>query len=109
MLNRSALIVRPKQPFLDWALQLDDSGLTPDVDGEQTVYLIPEVDDEAGLEKLLKSIFPEIFERELMSWDTEESSWPQRRTLSLFRQWFELEFHSGVEDLGDNEIENDED
>ena len=33
MLNRAALIVRPKQPFLDWAASLDDSGLVPDVAG----------------------------------------------------------------------------
>jgi hypothetical protein len=48
MLNRCALIVRPKQPFLDWAAQLDDSGLVPDVKGEQTVYLVPEFDYDSG-------------------------------------------------------------
>jgi hypothetical protein len=37
MLNRAVLIARPKQPFLDWAVRLDDSGVVPDVDGEQTV------------------------------------------------------------------------
>jgi hypothetical protein len=50
MLNRAVLIVRPKQPYLDWAAGLDDSGLLPDVQGEQTAYLIPsfEDDDEAA-------------------------------------------------------------
>ena len=42
MLNRAVLIVRPKQPFLDWAAQLDDSGLVRNVEGEQTAYLVPE-------------------------------------------------------------------
>lgn len=36
MLNRAALIVRPKQPFLDWAAGLDDSSLVLDVDGEKS-------------------------------------------------------------------------
>jgi len=38
MLNRAVVIVRPKQPYLDWALSLDDSGLVPDPGNEQTVY-----------------------------------------------------------------------
>jgi len=66
MLNRAALIVRPKQPFLDWAAGLDDSGLVPDVDGEKTVYLIPEFEsDEEGL-RVLKRVYAEIFERDSM-------------------------------------------
>jgi hypothetical protein len=57
MLNRAALIVRPKQPFLDWAAGLDDSGLVPDVDGEKTVYLVPEFEsDEQGL-RVLKRVY----------------------------------------------------
>ena len=37
MLNRGVVIVRPKQPYLDWAAGLDDSGIVPDPNGEQTV------------------------------------------------------------------------
>ena len=49
MLNRGVLIVRPKQPYLDWAAGLDDSGLVPDPSDEQTVYLIPSFEsDEEG-------------------------------------------------------------
>lgn len=51
MLNRGALIVRPKQPFLDWAAGLDDSGIVPDVEGERTVYLIPQFEDEASVSR----------------------------------------------------------
>jgi hypothetical protein len=46
MINRSALIVRPKKPYLDWAAGLDDSGVSADIKGDETVYLIPEIDDE---------------------------------------------------------------
>src|SRR5712691_8078877 len=49
MLNRGVVIVRPKQPYLDWAAGLDDSGIVPDPNDEQTVYLIPSYgDDEEG-------------------------------------------------------------
>ena len=46
MLNRGVVIVRPKQPYLDWAAGLDDSGIVPDPNDEQTVYLIPSYEDE---------------------------------------------------------------
>ena len=29
MINRSAVIVRPRQPYIDWAKGLDDSGMDP--------------------------------------------------------------------------------
>ena len=47
MLNRGVLIVRPGQPYIDWAAQLDDSGLVPDSEDEKTVYLIPEFESDA--------------------------------------------------------------
>lgn len=46
MLNRGVVIVRPKQPYLDWAAGLDDAGIAPDPNSEQTVYLIPPYEDE---------------------------------------------------------------
>jgi hypothetical protein len=85
MLNRAVLIVRPKQPFLDWAAGLDDSGLVPDAEGEQTVYLVPEFEsDEEGL-RVLKRVYAEIFERELDGWHTDPSAWPQKRDFKTFQ------------------------
>lgn len=108
MVNRAALIVRPKQPFLDWAARLDDSGLVPDVDGEKTVYLIPEFEsDEEGL-RLLKRVYAEIFERELDGWHTDSSAWPQRRDFKTFQQWFSVELHSVVEDVVNDALIDDE-
>lgn len=108
MLNRAALIVRPKQPYLDWAAQLDDSGITPDVKGEQTVYLIPEFEDGEHAKRILKRVFSEVFERELFEWHTDESAWPPNRTLRLFQEWFDYELHSVVEDLCSFAIVDDE-
>lgn len=109
MLNRAVLIVRPKQPFLDWAAELDESGLVPDVQGEQTVYLIPQFDSDDEARQVLESVFSEVFERELFGWHTDEAAWPRKRTLALFREWFTVELHSVVEDLCDDELADDED
>jgi hypothetical protein len=108
MLPRAALIVRPKQPYLDWAASLDDSGLVPDVHGEMTVYLIPEFADDGEAGEILAEVYGEVFERELFGWHTDEATWPANRTLQLFREWFEIELHSMVEDLCGDEFIDDE-
>ena len=107
MLNRSALIVRPRQPYLDWAASLDDSGLVPDVAGEHTVYLAPGFEDGDEAAKVLGSVYAEIFERELNAWHTDEGDWPSSRTLVMFTKWFEVEMHSVVEDLCGHELFDD--
>ena len=109
MLNRSALIVRPKQPYLDWAAGLDDSGLVPDVDGEKTIYLIPSFEDDREAWKFLEYFYTEVFERELDGWHTDESAWPPDRDFEMFQEWFDIELHSSVEDLVDTDIVDDED
>jgi len=109
VLNRAVLIVRPKQPYIDWATGLDDSGLVPDTEDEKTVYLIPSFEDDDDAEEILKQICPEIFERELDAWHTDEADWPENRTLAMFKQWFDIELHSVVEDICEDEIVDDED
>jgi len=52
-------------------------------------------------------IYAEVFERGLWSWHTGESAWPQNRTLKMFRDWFEIELHSVVEDLTSDELLDD--
>jgi hypothetical protein len=109
MLNRSVLIVRPRQPMVDWVAGLDESGLASNVEGGQTAYLVPEFDDDDEAQQVLEDVFAEVFERELFGWRTDEATWPANRDLALFMQWFEIELHSVVEDLCDFELTDDED
>jgi hypothetical protein len=104
MLNRGVVIVRPKQPYLDWAAGLDDAGIVPDPNGEQTVYLIPTYEDDEGAWEILATLHPAIFENELYGWHTDEAAWPRGRDLAMFKEWFAVELHSVVEDLCDFEI-----
>jgi hypothetical protein len=109
MINRTALIVRPAQPYIDWAKSLPDADeILPTIDGEHTVYLVEQIDDDRHFEHVLKRVFAEIFERELFSWYLDESFWPQKRALSMFKKWFSIEYHTCVEDLLDAPLEDDE-
>jgi hypothetical protein len=109
--NRSALVVIPKQPFLDW-LRFADPDDPPDTDTltledlrtEPTIYLIPECADEDALQKYLQRHCVEIFEEELNSWLTDDTIWPFDRGYDTFCRWFAVSFHSIVLDLGRNRL-----
>jgi hypothetical protein len=108
MLNRSAVVVRPRQPFLDWvrAVDYDDA---PDVtmdDMRATIYLVPEYEDSDGAERFLKRAYDEIFCRQLNGWYTEESLWPKDRSWRVFKAWFDIEHIDVIEDLVDAALED---
>jgi hypothetical protein len=57
-------------------------------------------------EALLAECYDDIFYCELMGWWTDESAHPAPRSLKMFNEWFSVEFHSTVVDLGDAELES---
>jgi hypothetical protein len=112
MLNRAALILRYKQPFVDWINAVDPSaashGLTmADVDQERTVYLV-EVEDEDELARWLARHHEELFEEELQGWYTDPELWPRDRSLKTLQTWCSFELHTVVVDTGESPLEDDE-
>lgn len=105
MINRSAVTVRGKAPFLAWLRGLPDpvdADLTLDeINNERTVYLLPDVADADDSSVVLSEYYDLIFESELEGWWTKESDWPANRDFELFGEWFDVEQHSIVEDLVD--------
>ena len=108
MLNRAVIIVRPAQPYMEWAKSLDSSDVLPDALGEQTVYLIPEFADDEQAERVLNLVYAAVFELELHAWHTVRSAWPPNRSLAVFKEWFTIEMHSVVQDLLDAPLFDDE-
>ena len=108
MINRSAILVRPRQPYLDWAASLGDADLLPDADDERTVYLVPIFEDDEQAEEVVSRCYESIFENELFGWHTEPDDWPQERSLDTFYEWFEVEMNSVVEDLSAVPIRDEE-
>ncbi len=106
--NRTALVVRPKQPYIDWANSFDDGGPKYDPDLHQAkVFLIDEAADTRDIKKVVRRLWPAIFEEELNSWMRDPDVWPQRRTLKVFVEWFEVEVCELVFDLGKKPIDYD--
>jgi hypothetical protein len=99
--NRSALIVRPKQPFVDWinAVEPTSPVTLKTACNEPSVYLLPECDTEKDLANVLRVVYGEIFEDELWSWYTDPGCWPKDRSFAVFRRWFDWQWHSMVVDL----------
>jgi len=102
-LNRSAVIVKPRLPYLEWARRDDEEGLAESVfetlHSEPTVYLLPEYEDSSSQHEVLEAFWRDLFEAMLEGWVTDESHWPRNRTFEMFREWFEVQMSSIVEDL----------
>src|SRR5262245_37013068 len=100
--NRCVIIVKPKQPFLDWlhSVDPDDAPLQlEDINDDPTAYLIPEIEMMDERDEVIDWCAEFVFENELWSWYTDEDLWPVGRDAAMFREWFEVEFHSLVFDV----------
>jgi hypothetical protein len=100
--NRTAIVVKPKQAFLDWLHQADPTShdLTPeDLREDCTVYLIPECDTPEELREQMEDACRRIFEDQLDGWYRVPATWPKRRGLDAFELCFEWSSHSVVIDL----------
>jgi hypothetical protein len=106
-LNRTVVLLVPKQPFLDWlnGVDPDDQALTAeDLREDNEVFLIPQFSDNADSEKWIEKRWSYLFEHMLMGWIDDEALWPQDRTLEMFRAWFDIEIHTMAWDLSDDPL-----
>jgi len=101
--NRSAVFIKAKQPFQDWANNLDSDGPRFDAsEQEGVVYLIQEELPPDRLDAHLRKIYKGIFEHELFAWHTVTDDWPKNRPYSKFKEWFDIQYTSEVVDLDRN-------
>lgn len=106
-LNRSALVVKPKEPFLDWLLTADPTSrpLTlQELVREPAIYLIPECDTNAEVDEVLRELCEEIFIEQLAGWFNDRTAWPQDRGFEVFCRWFDFQHHSMLVDLCDHPL-----
>ncbi len=118
MLNRSAITVKLTQDFVDWINGLEDDSeqLTlQDVNEEATVYMIPEIEDEAQLNEMVQEHYLNILENELKSWEEDESQWPEKLSVALFERFlqidpsvmvFDLDYNNGLQVASIDDLED---
>jgi hypothetical protein len=107
LVNRAVAIIKPKQPYLDWATSI--AGPADDVTLDElrtdcTAVLIPDFDTLAESEAFIAGLAGELFEMELEAWDRDPATWPEDRSYEAFRTWFDVEIHSIVVDASDDDI-----
>jgi len=111
LVNRFVAIIKPKQPLLDWLESQPDWDvdiMLEDLRANRYALLIPDYDFPEQAMRYIERNHKAIFELELFGWYTDESVWPEKRTLSVFRKWFDVEIHSMVIDMLDKHIEREE-
>src|SRR5713226_7316956 len=111
MINRSAIVVRPAQPFLNWLHQVDPTSAHLALDDlalDPTIYLLPECDNKEEAIEYLREVCGEIFEEQLNGWYRLRPAWPAERDLNAFLRWFDWSLHSMIVDFCDDPIEHEE-
>lgn len=102
--NRSVLIIKPKQAFADWlqALPIEWETQAPKLQQlreDCNAFLIPITEERVGKQDYIRQYWKILFEGELADWCVESAYWPQQRSETLFLQWFDVELHSVLADL----------
>lgn len=101
MLNRSLVTVKAKEPLRQWLLSLPDpcDHSLEQINEDPAAYLLPVYEDDNHRDRIIKKFFVLIFEYQLAEWWTREEDWPAKRDFRTFKQWFDYEFHSVIDDL----------
>ncbi|MGE3760183.1 MAG: hypothetical protein AB7H97_20630 [Pseudobdellovibrionaceae bacterium] len=107
IVNRVAVTVKFKTPYLEWANNLPDNGgmtvTLEDLNRSPNVYLIPSYETTSSIERFLQKVKPQIFEQQLNGWCTEPNWWPKNRSAREFNKWFDVEICEMVFDLVEND------
>jgi len=101
--NRSAIVIRPRQPYIRWAETLHSGTPNLTIRSRVAVYLL----DEPSVRKegpFVERFSPRIFEIELSACAPNEADWPTDRSAETFREWFEISMELGPIDLGQKPI-----
>ncbi len=105
VINRGFLSVRHLQAFWDWANPFNEEVQLNESDGvEPNCYLIEE--DFMDIEPLIEQNFKKIFKNELAMACEDQTQWPEKLTLELFLQFFEIEIGTTVFDLHKGDLKS---
>jgi hypothetical protein len=113
VVNRTAISITGAQPYIDWTRQTDSDAMRGTLTVARTklygsVFLLPEFELEEDVLDWVEENAAWLFEFQLSAWTDDEASWPATRDLKSFREWFRIDIHNLVADMGDDDIEGEE-
>ena len=111
LINRAIAVIKPRQPFIDWVNSLEGDQpplLLAQARSDIRALLIPEPERSLEGRRFIELNYAFIFEDELTVWSRDKGRWPEPRDLNLFGEWFDVEIHNMVFDLGEDKIVSEE-
>lgn len=107
-LNRSAMQLICKQPYLDWINSLDStksgSWTLEQLNEDNDTFMIPQFVDPRESMKWVEERWHILFDSVLFNWETDEAVWPEDKTLKIFHEWFDVQIHSLVWDMANEPL-----
>ena len=95
---------RDRQPFIDWAQEVQPDQALPPGAFEPGLYLLSAYESREEAIELLDQGYEEIFCAELEAWSSDPSTWPRPLSLALFQEWFAFRFFDLVGDQGQDPL-----
>jgi len=113
LINRTAVTITGAKPYVDWTLGTDADANKGAITVARartygSAFLMPEFELEEDIQEWVEDNAIWIFEFQLGAWTDDETTWPPTRDLASFREWFNVEIHSVVVDVADDDIEGEE-
>ncbi|MCF6306323.1 MAG: hypothetical protein L3J09_00025 [Flavobacteriaceae bacterium] len=96
-IDRYAVVLIPKQPFIDWINEIYPDENTTLNSKESNVYLVN--NSFKDMEAWLKRNYKMFFMMELEDWSSDKKDWPKKQTYKMFQQWFSVSTSNLVYDI----------
>jgi hypothetical protein len=105
---RSLVILKPKQPFLNW-INSQPTDIEPFTLSQASEAMDGILIPQFGLPKLamayVEANVERLFDYVLKDWGGWEHTWPPQRDLDTFHRWFDVEVHCTLCDAADTAYE----
>ena len=108
-LNRNLVVVRPRQPFIDWVREVDPGDpVGADFVREQvSAFLIDQFEVPGEAEKWVEDQCDFFFRFMCNEWYTDPALWPTFEGWKKFGEWFDVEYIEMAWDLIDAPLSSD--
>ena len=98
--NRGVIQLVPTKLFVDWFNYVTTNGINYSIDNLENIsFLIEDFETRKEFNNWLQCNFQILFEIRLYYACTDKSQWPENRTLSVFKSWFDINHSNLILDL----------